>query len=121
MSGEGGGEGGAEGGEASDAGVESGTEGVEAASDVGVEAAETAENAYVTEVPADAPEAFWNHMESPDLARYEANAAPETDEEREARLRREAGAAARGLLTSQMVASARATRSGDGGQPGAPR
>lgn len=51
MSGEGGGEGGAEGGEASDAGVESGTEGVEAASDVGVEAAETAENAYVTEVP----------------------------------------------------------------------
>ncbi|MFJ6755579.1 hypothetical protein ACIQNK_11235 [Streptomyces sp. NPDC091273] len=118
------GEGGAEGGEAASdvgVGVESGTEGMEAASDVGVEAAETAENAYVTEVPADDPEAFGRRMEAPDPALYEANATPETDEEREARLRREAGAAARGLLTSQIVASARATRGGDGGQPGASR
>ncbi|SBV05626.1 hypothetical protein YW5DRAFT_03028 [Streptomyces sp. Ncost-T6T-1] len=111
------GEGGAEGGEAADAGVESAIEDVEAPP----EAAETAENTYVTEVPADDPEAFWHHMETPDPALYEANATPETDEEREARLRREAGAAARGLLTHQLVTRAREAGSDDGGQPGAPR
>ncbi|SBV05624.1 hypothetical protein YW5DRAFT_03027 [Streptomyces sp. Ncost-T6T-1] len=37
----------------------------EAESDIGIETAETAENTYVTEVPADDPEAFWHHMETP--------------------------------------------------------
>ncbi|MFE6837034.1 hypothetical protein ACFVFI_19655 [Streptomyces sp. NPDC057705] len=98
MSGESGGEGGAEGGEA--------------ASDVGVEAAETTENAYVAEVPADDPEAFRSRMETPDPALYEANATPETEEERRARLAREAGAAERGLLPVQLAMRAREHKEG---------
>ncbi|MGW6690610.1 hypothetical protein [Streptomyces sp. NPDC054961] len=97
-------------------GGEGGTDGGDAAADVGVEAqepVETTEDAYLSQAPEDDPNAFWNHMEPMDPPRYESNATPDTDEEAEARRRRELAAAERGLLPVQMMMRAREARRGE--------
>ncbi|MGP3690411.1 hypothetical protein ACTVZO_37920 [Streptomyces sp. IBSNAI002] len=106
MSGEGG-EGGYDGADASpDVGVEAAetVESVETAETASAaETAETAEDSYLNEAPEDDPEAFKNHLRELDPALFEADATPETQEEREARLRREAAAAAQGVLPVQLA------------------